>query len=278
MTNRGPSKKLLTIGEFAARTRLTVKALRVYDDHGVLAPAEVDPRNGYRRYTTDQIYTARLIGLLRGADLGLTGITRVLAELETGTGQAGELLDEHLRSLEATYSARRILIRHIHAVIRHKEPSMFTIHTRHVAAQRVMSIQRRLHGDQTDAFVREAKIAFTEHLAGREPTGPFTLVFHGPVDDDNDGPLEAIMGCGEDIAPTDTIGIRTEPAHDEAFTPITKAQWDYPAILAAYDAVACSPEAQQHPGSHLSCREVYCAEPDDITDDDLICDIAFPRG
>jgi hypothetical protein len=32
------------------------------------------------------------------------------------------------------------------------------------------------------------------------------------------------------------------------------------------------------PGSQLSCREVYVAEPDAIGDDDLICDIAFPRG
>jgi hypothetical protein len=59
---------------------------------------------------------------------------------------------------------------------------------------------------------------------------------------------------------------------------ITKAQWEYPAILAAYDAVACSPEVTARPGSRLSCREVYLSEPDAITDDELICDIAFPLG
>ena len=71
---------------------------------------------------------------------------------------------------------------------------------------------------------------------------------------------------------------RTEFAHDEAFTTITKAQWDYSAILAAYDAVACSPEATARPGCRLSCREVYLAEPATIGDNDLICDIAFPLG
>ena len=81
-----------------------------------------------------------------------------------------------------------------------------------------------------------------------------------------------MLGCGDDVAPSDTIGIRTE----EAYTTITKAEWTYPAILAAYDAVACSPAATAHPGSRLSCREVYVAEPDDIADDDLVCDIAFP--
>lgn len=153
---------------------------------------------------------------------------------------------------------------------------MFTINTRHVDALQVMSIQRRLHAPATDSFIRETKALFASHLAGADPTGPFTLVFHGIVDDDNDGPLEAILGCPAGIQPTEAIGIRTEPAHDEAYTTITKAQWAYPAILAAYDAVACSPEASARPGLRLSCREVYLAEPDMITDDDSICDIAFP--
>ena len=77
---------------------------------------------------------------------------------------------------------------------------------------------------------------------------------------------------------TDLIGVRTEPAHDEAYTIITKAQWDYPAILAAYDAVGCSAEVTGRPRSRLSCREVYLAEPDAISDDEFVCDIAYPLG
>jgi hypothetical protein len=50
----------------------------------------------------------------------------------------------------------------------------------------------------------------------------------------------------------------------------------YPAILAAYDAVACCLEATARSGSELSCREVYLAEPDAIGLDEPICDIAYP--
>jgi hypothetical protein len=134
---------------------------------------------------------------------------------------------------------------------------MFPIHTRRIAAARVMSIQHRLHAAETDRFVREAKATFAAHLGTTPPTGPFTLIFRGVVDAESDGPLEAVLGCPETVGLTDVIGIRTEPAHDEAYTTITKAQWAYPAILAAYDAVACSPEARARPGSRLSCREVY---------------------
>jgi hypothetical protein len=98
------------------------------------------------------------------------------------------------------------------------------------------------------------------------------------VDHESDGPLEAILGCPDDVPVTDLIGIRTEPAHDEAFTTITKAQWAYPAILAAYDAVAASPEVTARLRSRLSCREVYVAEPQAIGDDEPICDVAYPLG
>jgi DNA-binding transcriptional MerR regulator len=276
MTHEEPPAGLVTIGEFARLTHLSTKALRIYDDTALLRPAEVDPASGYRRYRRDQVDRARLIGLLRGADVGLAEISLLLTELDENSDVAGHRLDQHLRQLEALHSGRRELVRHIHAILRNKDVTMFEIHTRTVPAQRVMSIQRRLHAAETDGFVAEAKAAFAAHLGGRPSTGPFTLIFHGIVDHESDGPLEAILGCPQDVVPTEHIGIRTEPAHDEAFTPITKAQWAYPAILAAYDAVACSAEAQARSGSRLSCREVYLAEPDEIGDDNLVCDIAFP--
>ncbi len=193
-------------------------------------------------------------------------------------GSATDLLNRFLDDLESKHSGRRVLIRHVHSILREEDHTMFTVRTRHVEAQTVMSIQRRLHASETDAFVAEAKAAFALHLGDSAPVGPFIVVFHSIVDHESDGPIEAILGCRDDIGPTDVIGVRTEPAHDEAYTTITKAQWAFPAILAAYDAVACSPEATARSGSKLSCREVYLAEPDDIGDDDMICDVAFPLG
>ncbi len=268
----------LTIGEFAQRTRLTARALRLYDKIGLLRPHEVDPVNAYRRYGANQVRTAQLIAMLRAVDLSLAEIGSLLVELEADRESATARLDQHLGELELRHTGRRFLIRHIRAILREEDLPMFTIQTRHVPARRVMPIQRRLRAPETDAFVREAKLAFVDHLAGALSTGPFILIFHGIVDYESDGPLEAVIPCSEEVQATEVIGIRTEPAHDEAFTTITKAQWAYPAILAAYDADSCSPESLSRPGSRLSCREVYRAEPDAIGDDDLICDIAFPLG
>jgi DNA-binding transcriptional MerR regulator len=270
--------ELLSSGEFARRSRLSAKALRIYDEIGLLRPVEVDPSNRYRRYGVDQLDRARLIAMLRAIDMSLADIGSLLADLDGDLAVPGERLTRHLLALEARHTSRRSLVRRIAATLRGEGVPMFTIHTRHVPARRVMTLQRRLRAAETDAFIRQAKDAFRAHLRGEEPAGPFSLLFHGIVDDESDGPLEATLPCGDDVLPSDVVGIRTEPAHDEAFTTITKAEWAYPAILAAYDAVACSPEVAARSGSRLSCREVYLAEPDALDDDDPICDIAFPLG
>jgi DNA-binding transcriptional MerR regulator len=272
------SKQQLTIGEFARQAQLSAKALRIYDEIGLLRPAGVDRSSGRRHYEAGQLRRARLIGMLRGCDMSLADIGELLADLDVRRELAAGRLDRHLGELETSHTSRRLLIRHVHAILRGEDASMFEIQTRHVPAQRVMSVQRRLRVQEIAPFVREVKTAFADHLAGTKPTGPFTLIFHNTIDNESDGPLEAVIGCPDDTQVTDLIGVRTEPAHDEAFTTITKAQWDFPAILAAYDAVACSPEVANRPRSALSCREVYLTEPDTIGDDDLVCDIAFPVG
>jgi protein phosphatase len=71
--------KELGPAEFSAVTGLSVKALRLYDERGLLVPARVDRATGYRRYAEDQIATAGRIALLRRAGIGLADIERFLA-------------------------------------------------------------------------------------------------------------------------------------------------------------------------------------------------------
>lgn len=68
---------LLTIGAFARAARLTPKALRLYDELGLLPPAAVDPGSGYRFYESDQLEQARLIAQLRRIGMPLAEIGAV---------------------------------------------------------------------------------------------------------------------------------------------------------------------------------------------------------
>jgi protein phosphatase len=99
---------MLTIGEFAEATGLTAKALRLYDDLGLLAPADVDAHNGYRRYAAEQVEPARLVARLRTAGVPLRTIATIVGA-DTPDAAVAELLS-HWRQVEAdTASGRRIV-------------------------------------------------------------------------------------------------------------------------------------------------------------------------
>ncbi|GAA2602789.1 MerR family transcriptional regulator [Dactylosporangium fulvum] len=68
---------LLTIGAFARAARLSPKALRLYDELGLLPPAEVDGESGYRLYDPAQLDQARLIAWLRRLGMPLARIRTV---------------------------------------------------------------------------------------------------------------------------------------------------------------------------------------------------------
>lgn len=75
---QGSSTELLSIGELAERSGLSRKALRMYDDSGLLPARAVDPFTGYRRYGPEQVARARLIATLRGVGMGLPRIGVVM--------------------------------------------------------------------------------------------------------------------------------------------------------------------------------------------------------
>lgn len=97
------------IGAVARESGLSVSALRFYDGAGVLEPADVDPRTGYRYYAPAQVAVARLVAVLRRAGMPLAGIRRVLAHRDD-PAVVDALLAAHLRALEqGALDARRLL-------------------------------------------------------------------------------------------------------------------------------------------------------------------------
>jgi DNA-binding transcriptional MerR regulator len=69
---------LMPIGRFARLTGLSVKALRHYDELGLLRPAAVDASTGYRSYSTEQVERAETIRLLRRLEFPLDEIASLL--------------------------------------------------------------------------------------------------------------------------------------------------------------------------------------------------------
>lgn len=65
---------MLTVGEFSRRCRLPVSTLHHYHDVGLLVPADVNPRTGYRYYDHDQLDVAGRIAAMRSVGLDLAQI------------------------------------------------------------------------------------------------------------------------------------------------------------------------------------------------------------
>lgn len=97
---------LLTIGAFARASRLTPKALRLYDELGLLPPARVDPASGYRFYEREQLGRARLVAWLRRLGMPLAEI-RVVCELDSVA--AADQVSAYWSRVEAETEARRCL-------------------------------------------------------------------------------------------------------------------------------------------------------------------------
>ncbi|MER7708559.1 MerR family transcriptional regulator [Kitasatospora sp. NPDC097605] len=115
---------LRSIGELARDSGLSVSALRFYDGAGVLAPARVDPRTGYRWYAPEQLADARLLARLRRIGLPLAGIRAVLGAAPGGA--AHRVLDAHLRRLEDGLADARRELSLIRRLIDQRENPMTT--------------------------------------------------------------------------------------------------------------------------------------------------------
>ena len=94
----------LLIGQFSIATQLSPKALRLYDEQGLLSPAHSDTQTGYRYYRAEQIHQGRLIYRLKEMKLSLAEI-RDLLQLEKG--QAIAVLAQHSRKQDINYAAEK---------------------------------------------------------------------------------------------------------------------------------------------------------------------------
>lgn len=61
---------MLQIGQFSKICRITVKALRYYDELGILKPELINPENGYRMYSLNQL--SRVSEILHLKELGFS--------------------------------------------------------------------------------------------------------------------------------------------------------------------------------------------------------------
>jgi DNA-binding transcriptional MerR regulator len=292
----------LSIGVFARRSRLSTKALRLYDRLGVLTPAHVDQVSGYRRYRESQLATARLVAMLRRLDMPLSQVAEVVSavgirgaevamlrrpemstaqesETVSNAGSRGaELVTSYWETVERRIASQRELAAHLRNRLLGGEGSfdMYEIRERDVPEQIVLTEQRHVQADELPRWIGAAMTRLMKSagtLGG--PVGYPFVVYHGEVNQDSDGPVEVCVPVKARQEASTDAAVRQEPAHHEAYVRLRKAQVAFPQILSAYDAVSQWISAKRLSVAG-SPREVYFTDFGSAAPTDEVCDVAFP--
>ncbi|MFJ6985088.1 MULTISPECIES: MerR family transcriptional regulator [unclassified Streptomyces] len=286
MRGDGGGEELLGIGAFAARARLSAKALRLYDRLGLLAPAHVDEVSGYRYYRAGQVDRARRVALLRQLDMPLARVAEVLDAV--GGDEAAGLLAAYWADVETRIAGQRTLAAYLRARLSGRNSEMhaaFEVETVEVPAQVVVTERRHTLADELPAWIGASleRLEEAARACGGVTGAPF-VVYHAEVSTESDGPAETCVPVADESAARDWVAaqgrvrdlaVRVEPARRLARTRISKAQVAHPQILAAFEAVEAwiAREGLVHDGP---CREVYFADWGAAGPGDLVCDVAFP--
>jgi DNA-binding transcriptional MerR regulator len=274
---------LVSMGEFARLSRLSPKALRLYDDLGLLPPARVDPDSGYRWYSPAQLERARLVASLRAIGMPLARI-RAVVDLEPAV--AARAVAAFSEEVEAEHDARRALARAAVAPFGRKE-------VRHVrrGSPRDPGPPAALPGaprGRSPALIALGK-TFVQLLRDRPlPSLPGTagaafLIYHGEMTEDSDGLVERCKPVPDDQAKTlagqyPELCLCREAAHEEASvhlgtTELTAAPWEE--VSEAPRAWAA--EHHRRP-SDLGVRVTDLAERPVTAQSRPDCDFAVPFG
>ena len=158
---------MFSIGEFAQLTRVSVKMLRHYDAIGLLPPAWVDPRTGYRWYSATQLPAVNRILLLRELGFGLD-------EIDTADADAAyERRERELRDLLSHTAAQLRAVRARRAMLASAGLAGLTdVVVRPVPAELVATL--RAEDDVSAAFYTIEE--YVQRHTARAPRPPMTLL------------------------------------------------------------------------------------------------------
>jgi DNA-binding transcriptional MerR regulator len=234
-------KDLLSIGVFAEMTRLSIKALRLYDELGILQPRHIDPQTGYRFYGVDQLSNARMIRNMRDMDMPLATIRQVLTALETSPAEAETLVQEYVSMRERQVEQIRAQVQTFIRIIQQETtPMTLEVNVKKIPTQQVVSISRHVKVPKLDETITQSISALRILLQKQNANAkeaPFGI-FHGAINEQEDGPIEICIAVDGNLTSEGDVQVKELQGGDAACVMMLGAQTDFPAILGAYDAAA----------------------------------------
>lgn len=266
---------MFKIGDFSKLSQISIKALRLYDQMGLLKPIQVDPFTGYRFYSASQL--PRLNRILAFKDLGfsLEQITQLLDD-QVSIEQMRGMLRLKQAELQQHIESEKLRLARVEAQIKHieQEASMPNqdIVLKKVEPIQVASIRATLpHYSSigqlfTDliSYLHQHQISKFEYCAA---------IWHDPDYKESEVDGEAVIGIDHPLPENDRVKVYELPAYETVACIIHHGS--YRTLNNSYQRLLPWIEANGY-GIIAPPREFYIQHGPEQDNESYVTEIQFP--
>lgn len=264
---------LMPIGLFSRSSLVSVKALRLYHEQGLLIPAAIDRATGYRSYRVSQLADAQVIKRLRDLDVPLRDVARIVASRDPAVTR--EVIARHEATMREQLAAMTRIIDDLQLSVAY--PSLQTpVHIRTEPAMHALAITGNVldPGHLTfGAFLGRAygDLSTTLQRLGVPPAGPDGALYPPEVGAEQET-VTAYIPVGHPVV-LDEAAERCGVVNlmiPEVTAAVMSHAGSYAEIDATYRQLGAW-VARHARSADLPVREVYL-----VSDDDLRTEIVWP--
>ena len=269
---------MIRIGDFSKLSRVSIKALRLYDEMGLLKPVDVDRFTGYRYYEFDQL--PRLYRILALKDLGfsLEEIGRLL-EGEISVEQMRGMLKLRQAEIRQKVEEEAARLERVELWLREIEQedsmSKYDVVIKKIEPVKVAAVRGVVPTPPDQRSLWDDLMAHLHQKSARM-IGPPMAIYHDPEFKERDWDIEVVMPLGEDVAPSSRVQVYELPGAEKMACVVHTGP--FTTIGEAYDALA---KWIDQNGYHIvgPGRELNLRLPDklgDQNDPNTVNEIQFP--
>jgi DNA-binding transcriptional MerR regulator len=263
---------MLPISEFARAGNVTIRALRFYDELGLLSPAHVVPESGYRRYSPAQFAQLNQIQAFKDMGFSLREIRELLQrclapqELRAVLEARREVLRKRVRDDAGRLERIEARLNSISAGGPQSHPAILL---RRTPGQLVVSLREKLQNyDQADELLKilerrvDPRILFDQRAA----------IFHRCLEGDGEIDCEAVRFLKHPVAAIRGLKVYESRRTDVAFSYHYGSE---DSISATYHSMTGWIAAQGYQ-LYGAKREIYWPAPQSKGEISSLTEIQFP--
>src|SRR5919108_3550678 len=208
---------MIRIGDFSKLSRVSIKALRLYDEMGLLKPVEVDRFTGYRYYEFDQL--PRLYRILALKDLGfsLEEIGHLL-EGDLSTEQMRGMLKLRQAEIRQRVEEEAERLERVELWLRQIEQedsmSKYDVVIKNIEPIKVASVRGVVPTPPDQRSLWDELIAYLNQQSAKM-IGPPMAIYHDKEFRERDWDIEVVMPIVDELASTNGVKVYDLPSSEK---------------------------------------------------------------